>query len=50
MCFGFVHVTFAFFFFYFINNLSEHWMLKGTGRGSAQIAAAFKLMYFRDAF
>lgn len=37
-------------FFSFINNLSEHLMLKGTGRGSAQIAAAFQLMYFRDAF
>lgn len=50
MCFGFVHVTFAILFFSFINNLSEHLMLKGTGRGSAQIAAAFQLMYFRDAF
>lgn len=50
MCFGFVHVTFDILFFSFINNLSEHLMLKGTGRGSAQIAGDFQLMYFRDAF
>lgn len=50
MGFGFVHVIFVILFFSFINNLSEHLMLKGTGRGSAQIAAAFQLMYFRDAF
>lgn len=50
MCFRFVHVTGVFLFLFFNNDLSEPSTLKGTGHGSAQTAAVFQLMYFRDAF
>lgn len=45
MCLRFVHATRV--IFYSNNNSSEHLMPKGIGRGSAQTAAGFQLMYFQ---